>query len=83
MYREMSWVLPNLPYITNVLYVLAYWSNWFYGRKLKIIINIIFIEPMYLLLDHIKGKNYLLYKKKEKKRRVLYNFHCSSLCYIA
>ena len=22
---------------------------------------------MYLLLDHIKGKNYLLYKKKEKK----------------
>ena len=43
MYREMSWVLPNLPYITNVLYVLAYWSNWFYGRKLKIIINIIFI----------------------------------------
>lgn len=67
MYREMSWVLPNLPYITNVLYVLAYWSNWFYGRKLKIIINIIFIEPMYLLLDHIKGKNYLLYKKKEKK----------------
>ena len=33
---------------------------------------------MYLLLDHIKGKNYLLYKKK---KRVLYNFHCSSLCY--
>ena len=43
---------------------------------------------MYLLLDHIKGKNYLLYKKKKrkekrKKGRVLYNFHCSSLCYIA
>ena len=85
MYREMSWILPNLPYITNVLYVLAYWSNWFYGRKLKIIINIIFIEPMYLILDHIKGKNYLLYKIKEEKRKksVLYNFHCSSLCYRA
>ena len=42
---------------------------------------------MYLLLDRIKGKNYLLYKieeeKKKKKRRVLYNFHCSSLCYRA
>ena len=38
---------------------------------------------MYLLLDHIKGKNYLLYKKKKEKKRVLYNFHCSSLCYIA
>ena len=43
---------------------------------------------MYLLLDRIKGKNYLLYKieeekKKRKKRRVLYNFHCSSLCYRA
>ena len=39
---------------------------------------------MYLLLDHIKGKNYLLYKKKKKKKkRVLHNFHCSSLCYIA
>ena len=37
---------------------------------------------MYLLMDHIEGKNYLLYKKK-KKKRVLYNFHCSSLCYIA
>ena len=22
---------------------------------------------MYLLLDHIKGKNYLLYKKKKKR----------------
>ena len=46
---------------------------------------------MYLLLDHIKGKNYLLYKieeekkkkKEKKKKRVLYNFHCSSLCYRA
>ena len=38
-------------------------ENW------KIIINIIFIEPMYLLLDHIKGKNYLLYKIEEKKRK--------------
>ena len=41
---------------------------------------------MYLLLDHIKGKNYLLYKieeKKKKKKRVLYNFHCSSLYYRA
>ena len=40
---------------------------------------------MYLLLDHIKGKNYLLYKIKEEKRkkRVSYNFHCSSLCYRA
>ena len=39
---------------------------------------------MYLLLDHIKGKNYLLYKiKEEKKKRVLYNFNCSSLCYRA
>ena len=43
---------------------------------------------MYLLLDHIKGKNYLLYKierrkKKKKKRRVIFNFHCSSLCYRA
>ena len=34
---------------------------------------------MYLLLDHIKGKNYLLYKieeekkKRKKKKRVLYN----------
>ena len=30
---------------------------------------------MYLLLDHIKGKNYLLYKIEEekKKERVLYN----------
>jgi hypothetical protein len=56
MYREMSQILPNLPYITNVLYVLAYWIKWFYERKLNIIINIIFIEPMYLLLDHIKGK---------------------------
>ena len=36
---------------------------------MKIIINIIFIEPMYLLLDHIKGKNYLLYKIEEKKRK--------------
>ena len=35
---------------------------------MKIIINIIFIEPMYLLLDHIKGKNYLLYKIKEEKK---------------
>jgi hypothetical protein len=56
MYREMSQILPNLPYITNMLYVLAYWIKWFYERKLNIIINIIFIEPMYLLLDHIKGK---------------------------
>ena len=24
---------------------------------------------MYLLLDHIKGKNYLLYKIEEKKRK--------------
>ena len=76
MYREMSWILPN---ITNVISLLKYWS---YGekkqQKLKIIINIIFIEPMYLLLDHIKGKNYLLYKIKEEKKekkRVLYNFH--------
>ena len=41
---------------------------------------------MYLLLDHIKGKHYLLYKmeeEKRKKKRVLYNFHCSSLCYRA
>ena len=39
---------------------------------------------MYLLLDHIKGKNYLLYKIEEKKKkRVLYNFHCSSLYYRA
>ena len=42
---------------------------------------------MYLLLDHIKGKNYLLYKieekKRKKKKRVLYNFHCSSLYYRA
>ena len=45
---------------------------------------------MYLLLDQIKGKNYLLYKieekkkkKKKKKKRVLYNFHCSSLYYRA
>ena len=36
---------------------------------MKIIINIIFIEPMYLLLDHIKGKNYLLYKIEEEKKR--------------
>ena len=69
MYREMSWILPN---ITNVISLLKYWS---YGekkqnkKKLKIIINIIFIEPMYLLLDHIKGKNYLLYKIKEEKRK--------------
>ena len=34
---------------------------------------------MYLLLDHIKGENYLLYKKRKKKKRVLFNFHCSSL----
>ena len=26
---------------------------------------------MYLLLDHIKGKKYLLYKKKEKKLKQL------------
>ena len=36
---------------------------------------------MYLLLDHIKGKNYLLYKKR--KKRVLYNFHCSMLYSLA
>jgi hypothetical protein len=50
------------------MYVLAYWSNWFYGRKLKIIINVIFIEPMYLLLNYIKRQIYLLYKKKKKKK---------------
>ena len=38
---------------------------------------------MYLLLDHIKGKNYLLYKIEEEKKRVLYNFYCSSLYYRA
>jgi hypothetical protein len=53
MYREMSYILPNLPCITNVMYVLAYWNNWYYGRKLKININIIFVEPMYLLLNYI------------------------------
>ena len=60
MYREMSYILPNLPYITNVMYVLAYWSNGFYGGKMKIIISIIFVEPMYLLLNYIKRKMYLL-----------------------
>ena len=39
---------------------------------MKIIINIIFIEPMYLLLDHIKGKNYLLYKIKEENKKEFY-----------
>lgn len=29
---------------------------------------------MYLLLDHIKGKNYLLYKKKEKKEEFYITF---------
>ena len=27
---------------------------------------------MYLLLDHIKGKNYLLYKKKKRKKKEFY-----------
>ena len=29
---------------------------------------------MYLLLDHIKGKNYLLYKKKKKKEEFYITF---------
>ena len=38
---------------------------------------------MYLLLDHIKGKNYLLYKIEEEKKKKKKKEYCSSLCYRA
>ena len=49
---------------------------------MKIIINIIFIEPMYLLLDHIKAKNYLLYKIEKKKKKKKKEFYITFIALV-
>ena len=37
---------------------------------------------MYLLLDHIKGKNYLLYKIEEKKKRKKKEFYITFIALV-